>query len=223
MKNLIPKKSKILLDYASDVYRQYKQMRYGLSTCAVDLDDDIVYMRKHLVEWQSNEDLGALTDVSYNYQLNTTYLPLTYHPTDMEATVGGPLTDPTLGGAGFTQSFGYYSPFACRQDMTNASVTNVNYNTGNGQSGSNVIDINTGGCVTRINLSNTVNLKTQSFEYIQDVAATVWDIQHNLGFNPNVRTEDSTGTDILGSIQHLSVNRLKITFNQAVAGTAYLS
>ena len=223
MKNLLPKKEKYLLDYANDVYRDYKQMRYGIATCAPDLDNGLTYMRKSLIDWQSNEDAGALTDVSYNYQLNTTYFPLTYHPDDRAAFIGGPLTNPELHGAGYTQSFQYYDPFTCRQDMRQSSATSINYNTGNNQTGNNVIDINTGGCVTRINLSNTVNLKTQSFEYIQDLPSTVWDVQHNLGFNPNVRTEDTGGIDIIGSIEHLSSNRLKITFNQPVAGTAYLS
>ena len=224
MKNLLPKKEKYLLDYANDVYRDYKQMRYGISTCGPDLDNGLTYMRKSLIDWQSNEDAGALTDVSYNYQLHTTYIPLTYHPDDKGAFVGGPLANPELVGNGYRHSFEYYDPFTCRQDMRQSSVTSVNYNTAQpGQTGNNIIDINAGGCVTRINLNNTVNVKPQSFEFIQDVAATIWDVQHNLGYNPNVRLEDSNGVDIIGSIEHLSTNRLKVTFNQAVAGKAYLS
>lgn len=224
MKNLLPKKTKINLDYASAVYAQLKKLRYGLASCSNIPDLDLVYMRKELLEWQSNEDHGALTDVSYNYDISTVYLPISYDADDQTAYVGGPMEHPELHRApGIVQSFNHYDPRMPLQDMRHSSVTRINYNTSDHQSGANVIDINSGGCVTRINLNNTVNIKTQNFEFIQDTEATIWDIQHNLGFNPNVRLEDSDGTDIVGSVEHLSANRLKITFNQAVAGKAYLS
>ena len=44
-----------------------------------------------------------------------------------------------------------------------------------------------------------------------------------MNLSPNVRTEDLTGTDIQGVIDYIDNNRLKIYFNQAVAGRAYLS
>ena len=44
-----------------------------------------------------------------------------------------------------------------------------------------------------------------------------------MGLNPNVRIEDLAGTDIQGSIEYIDNNRLKIYFNQPVAGRAYLS
>lgn len=224
MKNLLPKKDKIYLDFASAVHKQMKQMRYGIDTVSATPDLDLSVIRKDMVDWQANEDHNALTEASYNYQINTTYLPLSYDPQDREATVGGAMEDPSLlQQPGIRQSFNYYDPAICRQDMRQASITKINYNTGNGQNGQNVIDVNSGGCITRINLNNTVNVKTQSFQFDQDTPSTLWDIQHGLGFEPNVRTEDLQGVDIIGSVEHVTVNRLRISFNQAVAGKAYLS
>jgi hypothetical protein len=40
---------------------------------------------------------------------------------------------------------------------------------------------------------------------------------------PNVTSEDATGTDIVGIIDVIDNNRLKVYFNQPVAGKAYLS
>lgn len=212
------------MDFASAVYAQLKQLRYGMGTAGAVPELDLSSMRKELVDWQANEDHGALTDVSYNYSISTVFLPLTYESDEHTAFVGGPAEHPDLlRQPGVVQSFNYYNPGLPVQDMRHASVTRINYNTQDHQTGTNMIDINSGGCITRINLNNTVNVRTQSFEYVQDNAATIWDVQHNLGFNPNVRTEDTVGTDIVGSVEHLSTNRLKITFNQAVAGKAYLS
>jgi FKBP-type peptidyl-prolyl cis-trans isomerase 2 len=44
-----------------------------------------------------------------------------------------------------------------------------------------------------------------------------------MGLKPNVTTEDLTGVDIQGVIEYVDNNNVRITFNQAVAGKAYLS
>ena len=59
--------------------------------------------------------------------------------------------------------------------------------------------------------------------YIQSSAATVWTIEHNLGKNPSVRIEDTTGADIVGLVDYVDNNNLIITFEIAIEGTAYLN
>ena len=84
--------------------------------------------------------------------------------------------------------------------------------------------MNTGGCVTRINLNPAITFNNNSsFEFVQQTAATVWTINHNMGLKPNVKLEDLLGNDIQGAIDFIDNNTVRVTFNQAVAGKAYLS
>jgi hypothetical protein len=62
-----------------------------------------------------------------------------------------------------------------------------------------------------------------NYTYIQMNPESVWTINHNLDFFPNVTAFDSAGTEIVGSIEHQSAKVLTITFTSATGGTAYLS
>ena len=61
------------------------------------------------------------------------------------------------------------------------------------------------------------------FDFVQASPATVWTINHNLGYRPSVQMFNVGGLEVLGEIQHTSNNQTLITFNIAVAGTARLS
>lgn len=198
MRTLLPNKERYYNSFADTVYRQYRQMRYGIATCAPAADAQLALVRKELVDWQSNEDAGALSEVNLTYK---TWLPVEY--------------DDVLysqGGAGYIHS----------SQPTGPGNFGVNFVYGN--TNQNIIEVNSGGCITRINLNPSINISQNSaFQYTQSVAATMWDIQHNMGITPNVFTEDQTGTDIEGIIEVVDANRIKIHFNQAVAGKAFLS
>ena len=62
-----------------------------------------------------------------------------------------------------------------------------------------------------------------TFIYTQNSVSSTWTITHNLGFYPNVLTQDSAGTTIEGSVVYTSLNSLTITFSVALTGKAYLS
>lgn len=62
-----------------------------------------------------------------------------------------------------------------------------------------------------------------TYTHSQAVAASVWTINHNLGFVPNVWVEDSAGTEVEGDIAVVSLNTITLTFSAAFGGTAYLS
>lgn len=81
------------------------------------------------------------------------------------------------------------------------------------------IQINMGGCEVKLKVSSSPD----NYTHVQSVPATDWIVVHNLGYNPVVRTESSTGVDIEGVITHDDLNQLTITFSQPVTGTAYLS
>lgn len=63
-----------------------------------------------------------------------------------------------------------------------------------------------------------------SYRWIQPSAAQVWTIEHSLGFYPGgVRVEDSNGVDTIGEVTYLDLNTVRIEFNHALSGVAYLS
>ena len=60
-------------------------------------------------------------------------------------------------------------------------------------------------------------------EHIQEVAASVWTIEHGLGFVPNITVVDSAGTVVEGSYDYPDSNTVVLTFIGAFSGRAYLS
>lgn len=198
MRTYLPNKVKYTKQFADIMYRQYRQMRYGIESCKPDQDNQLISMRKELVDWEANEDEGALSETKIQLK---TWLGVKY--------------DDVLYSKGGT---GYFV-----SEDGRGPALGLNY-MGTQQSGQNIIEINSGGCITRINLNPAITInQNSSFVFTQQTPVTTWDIVHGMGLNPNVRIEDLAGTDIQGSIEYLDNNRLKIYFNQPVAGRAYLS
>ena len=61
------------------------------------------------------------------------------------------------------------------------------------------------------------------FTYTQASASTQWDITHNLKFFPNVTVVDSGENFVIGDIQYINLNSVRLTFSHPFAGKAYLS
>jgi hypothetical protein len=61
------------------------------------------------------------------------------------------------------------------------------------------------------------------FTFAPQDSLQVWNITHNLGYNPGVRVVNQFGTEFMGDIVYNNSNSLTITFSQAVYATAYLS
>lgn len=61
------------------------------------------------------------------------------------------------------------------------------------------------------------------YTHVQQTAAAVWTITHNLGKRPSISVIDSAGSSVVGEIAHISTNELTITFSSAFKGTAYLN
>lgn len=200
MKNYLVNKEKHDTNFSNVMYDKYRQMRYGINDCNPSIDYDLASMRKELAEWQSYDDAGALSDTNIQYQ---TWLPVEY--------------DNVLysrGGQGYIMSGSHIGP----QRLA------VNYAIPGTSGSQNIIEVNSGGCVTRINLNPSIVINNNSsFSFSQNTPATMWDIIHNMNMIPNVFTEDLDGIDIQGVLEVVDNNRIKIYFNQAVAGKAYLS
>ena len=121
--------------------------------------------------------------------------------------IGGEIDDTyyvgrTLDGAGFNYQYSYNSE-------------------------QNIIEVNVGGSITRINVNPIINIdrsQTGDFTFEQLIPSSVWTINHNLGFVPgNELTTDLNGGEIEGVTDIVNVNTITITFSEPVAGYAYLS
>ena len=195
MRNLVPNRVEHYKVFADAVEQLFKSMRYGITTRKRKTSLDQAMMRKHIVDWQLNEDNDALTTASVQY---TTWLPVTYEVN-------------TSGSIGSTGSSTSSVPVG----------VSLGYNYPGGTQ--NIIDVNAGGCITRINLNPTVNINSSQYTFTQSVASATWTINHNLGFVPNVTTLDQNGDEIVGFIDSATGNTVVVTFSQPVSGTAYLS
>ena len=76
------------------------------------------------------------------------------------------------------------------------------------------------GSLPYANITGTPSL---SYLYPQSQPSALWDITHALGYYPAVTAMDSAGSVVQGDIQHLSANRLTLTFSAAFSGQASLT
>ena len=201
MRNLVPNKTEHYKVFADAVDQLFHSIRFGLSGRKRKTSLDQAIMRKHIVDWQVNEDDDALTTASIQY---TTWLPVLYEVN-------------TSGSIGSNSS----------TTATYPAGVSLGYNYPGGTQ--NIIDVNTGGCITRINLNPTITIDNSSsggganYTHVQSIAAVTWTITHNLGFVPNVFVLDGNGVEMIGSINSANATTLVISFSQAVSGTAYLT
>ena len=65
----------------------------------------------------------------------------------------------------------------------------------------------------------------QDYEYDEQfpVAASTWEINHNLGRFPSITTVDSAGSEITGAVTYNNENKITVVFNSATSGNAYLN
>lgn len=61
------------------------------------------------------------------------------------------------------------------------------------------------------------------YTHNQNTASDVWIINHGLGKNPSVTVVDSAGTEVVGDIEHIDTNTVKIIFSAAFSGKAYFN
>lgn len=200
MKNYFCKKEKYASDYGDAMTSIFRKLRYGIKSCKPKMDLDHISMRYELAEWQSNMDHGALSErVRFNY---LTWLPVKVYNEDVE----GP---------------GY-----CYNEQVAPNSASMSYTYGDNTE--NIIEVNSGGCITRINVNPAINIDNSvringAYTFTQTTPSASWNITHNLGYPPNVLTMDLIGNEISGVVTHIDNNTLRIDFSQSVSGYAYLS
>lgn len=207
MRNLLIDKTKYYINFADQMYNQFRKMCYGIRSKPLTSEYDISVMRKHIVDWQSNADNDALTQTSISYY---GWLPINYNSSDESVTFNNNFND----------------PYKYLKVMSNNPINvGLSYNYGTNQN-QNLIDVNTGGCVTRINLNPAITINNTSpaqYTFHQQTAATTWTINHNLGFVPNIFIMDDNGVEIIGVVDTATTTQCIITFTDPVTGYAYLS
>ena len=101
-----------------------------------------------------------------------------------------------------------------------SAVTNTVTVTENGSS--TVVTVPVTSTVTAITEGPQGPAGGSAFVYQQSTAATVWTINHNLGYRPSVELLDAGSQEIDGEVAHPSVNQTVVTLNPASAGLARL-
>lgn len=62
-----------------------------------------------------------------------------------------------------------------------------------------------------------------AYHHTQGLSSDTWEVEHNLGFYPNITVMDSAGSLVEGELQHLSKYRLRVTYSAPISGQAFLS
>lgn len=62
-----------------------------------------------------------------------------------------------------------------------------------------------------------------AYTHIQSTSMTIWIINHNLNYMPNVTVIDSGGNSVEGEIIYNNTNQLTLQFTVQCSGVAYLS
>ena len=67
------------------------------------------------------------------------------------------------------------------------------------------------------------NKALSTYIHIQDGAANIWTIAHDLDKYPSVDVVDSGGTIVIGTVKYLSKNEVQLIFTSQFSGRAYLN
>lgn len=76
---------------------------------------------------------------------------------------------------------------------------------------------------TSVSIAGVTGGKDSHFSYTQGTPESIWTIQHNLGKKPSVTVVDSAESVVIGEIEYLSLNSVRLTFAGAFSGKAYFN
>jgi hypothetical protein len=62
-----------------------------------------------------------------------------------------------------------------------------------------------------------------TYEHVQSIAASTWNVNHLLGFKPNVSVKTAGGLEVIAEVLHLSDNQANINFDAPSTGIATFS
>lgn len=74
-----------------------------------------------------------------------------------------------------------------------------------------------------LSLTGATGTSGGSFTFTQAVPASTWNINHALGYFPNVTVVDSANSKVIGDVEYVDANNLTLIFSAGFSGKAYLS
>jgi hypothetical protein len=194
--------SKLYIRFANAVQAKFQEERYGITPCCEPKSLEELEMKRDLCEWKALQGSEDLNDTQIRYFANL------------------PIYVDEKSGTSSNNSHYRYAGSASNRNAT------VKYSTGfNGEQ--NVVEINAGGAVTRINLNPVINIdntELDKYTHYQEVPSSVWTVVHNMEFVPgNELITDLDGNEIEGVTRVIDLNTIEITFSEPIAGYAYVS
>jgi len=185
----------IFKNFADAVYKRFRQDRFGI-TVKFTKDYEKLANKLDICNWEKLAKENDIDDATVRTISNTAVY---YNPL---VRTGSRTTAPKI----------------------NAPIdTNVTYNYGS-EGQQNIIEINAGGAITRINVNPLINInRNNEYTHEQLTPATEWLVVHNFGFIPNVYTTDLQGNEFEGIVVPVDDSTIKIVFTEPVSGYAYLS
>lgn len=69
----------------------------------------------------------------------------------------------------------------------------------------------------------TVASMDKNYVHTQGVAASTWNVAHNLGKFPSVTVVDSANNVVVGAVEIIDNNNITLTFSGAFSGKAYIN
>ena len=115
-------------------------------------------------------------------------------------------------------SFGVFNVTSVVQDSTETNFYNVGLTAVSGQSNGNIENLRS--YSVSIFTAGDKNFVSNQLNFSAGSAQT---ITHNLGKFPSVTVVDSNGKQVVGEVQHTSVNALTVTFQNAFAAKVYVN
>lgn len=200
--------------YMNQVYNKFLSTCYGTSSKFND--------------YTILENRFIINDSCISYSGPTSQLPviITQPISERFAQVGSLLTLVVLATSTVTMTYQWYKNNVLIVGATNPTYTLPQIGS-NSAGGYTVVVTNEYGSSTSntatVTLSTLFACNDCTFSFTQNTPSTIWEIIHNLGYIPNIRTEDMDGYDIDGVINIININHITITFSSPISGKAYLS
>lgn len=76
---------------------------------------------------------------------------------------------------------------------------------------------------TSVSVSGIVGGGDKYFVYNQVLPSATWEIDHNLNKKPSVTVVDSADSVVVGDVEYLNNNQVRLTFVGAFSGKAYFN
>ena len=77
--------------------------------------------------------------------------------------------------------------------------------------------------ITKFSLERDDKLSDKRYVHNQLASSSEWTITHNLEKYVSVTVVDSAGTTVIGDVEHVDINTVKLTFTSPFSGEAYMN